>query len=194
VSFRAARAPVPEHPPGWGGRFLAVGAGLGGMLWWLGMVGARAGVRGRPGRRRSVAVSARIAYGVVCAVLGLLVGFVGSFLVGAWMFTPHAVVYRNQNALLFAPFALALGVLGIGVGFGRTGAARKAFGLAVAGGALGAVALGLKLLPAAVVAHQDNGALIAAMLPLWAGLAAGARALGGRPTDRPVTARGGSST
>jgi hypothetical protein len=113
------------------------------------------------------------------------------------MFTPHAVVYRNQNALLFAPFALALVVLGIGVGFGRTGAARKTFWLAVAGAALGAVALGLKLLPAGVVAHQDNGALIAAMLPLWAGLAAGARALArpsGRETDGPVTARGGSST
>jgi hypothetical protein len=195
VSFRAARAPVPEHPPGWGGRFLAVGAGLGGMLWWLGTVGARV----RPGRLRSVAVAllARIAYGVLCAVLGLLVGFIGSFLVGAWMFTPHAVVYRNQNALLFAPFALALGVLGIGVGFGRTGAARKGFWLAGAGAALGAVALGLKVLPAGVVAHQDNGALIAAMLPLWAGLAAGARALArpsGGETDRPVTARGGSST
>jgi hypothetical protein len=203
VSFRAARAPVPEHPPGWGGRFFAVGAVLGGGLWRLGMVGARSRARSRPGQRRSVtdAVAvvplARIAYGVLCAFLGLLVGFVGSFLVGAWMFTPHAVVYRNQNALLFAPFALALVVLGIGVGFGRTGAARKAFFVAAAGTALGLGALGLKLLPAGVVAHQDNGALIAAMLALWAGLAAGARALArpsGREADRPVTARGGSST
>jgi hypothetical protein len=203
VSFRAAREPVPEHPPGWGGRFLAVGAGLGGMLWRLGSVGARSRTRARPGQRRSVAAAvdgavvplARIAYGVLCAILGLLVGFIGSFLVGAWMFTPHAVVYRNQNALLFAPFALALVVLGIGVAFGRTGAARKTFWLAVAGAALGAVALGLKLLPAGVVAHQENGPLIAAMLPLWAGLAAGARTLGWRrETDRPVTARGGSST
>jgi hypothetical protein len=165
------------------------------VLWRLGSVGARG--RARQGQRRSVVLLARLAYGVLCAVLGLLVGFIGSFLVGAWMFTPHAVVYRNQNALLFAPFALALVVLGIGVGFGRTGAARKTFWLAVAGAALGAVALGLKLLPAGVVAHQDNGALIAAMLPLWAGLAAGARALArpsGRETDGPVTARGGSST
>jgi hypothetical protein len=203
VSFRAAREPVPEHPPGWGGRFLAVGAGLGGLLWWMGTVGSRSRsrVRGheRSGGRRSVILwlLARIAYGVLCALLGLLVGFVGSFLVGAWMFTPHAVVYRNQNALLFAPFALALGVLGIGVGSGRTGAARKVFWLAVAGAALGAVALGLKLLPAGVVAHQDNGALIAAMLPLWTGLAAGARALAspsGREAAHPVTGRGGSST
>jgi hypothetical protein len=202
VSFRAARAPVPEHPPGWGGRFFAVGAVLGGVLWRLGAVGSRSRSRARerPGQRRSVTVAvavvplARIAYGVLCALLGLLVGFVGSFLVGAWMFTPHAVVYRNQNALLFAPFALALVVLGIGVGFGRTGAARKAFFVAVAGAALGVVALALKLLPAGVVAHQDNGALVAAMLPLWAGLAAGARALGWRAAERAVTARGGSST
>lgn len=199
VEYRAVRAPVPERPPAWTGRFFVVGAGLGGLLWWL---GARGGRLPRPGRRRAIAaLAARIAYGLLGAGLGLVAGFVGCFLVGAWMFTPHAVVYRNQNALLFAPFALALAGLGIGVALGRAGAARKTFVLAVAGTVLAAIALALKALPARVVAHQDNAALIAAMLPLWVGLAAGARALslglglGQSPREqkRVVTAREESS-
>ena len=86
---------------------------------------------------------------------------------------PHAVIYRNQNILLFAPFALALAVLGWGVAFGWPGAIRKAFVVAVAG--LGLLALAILIKP--VVAHQENAALIAFAAPLWLGMALGTRAL-----------------
>jgi Domain of unknown function (DUF4105) len=177
VAFRAARAPVRDSPPSWTGRFLLVGAALGTLMGGLGVVAAR---RRRAGRR---AWPARVAYGLLCAVFGLVVGFLGSFLLLAWMFTPHAVVYRNQNLLLFAPFALALVGLGPGVMANRAGAMRSAFAVAVAGTALCALGLGLKVLPVRLLSWQDNAALIAALLPMWAGLATGARSLA-RATPR----------
>ena len=73
------------------------------------------------------------------ALWGLVVGFIGCFLVYAWVFTDHVVAHRNQNILLCAPWAIALVVLGVGVAIGRPGATRKAFALAAA--ALGAVLL-----------------------------------------------------
>ena len=100
-------------------------------------------------------------------------GFVGAFLLGAWLFTPHAVVYRNQNILLFAPFALALAVLGWGVAFGWRGAIRKTFLVAAAALALAVLAVLVK----PFVAHQDDVALIAFALPLWLGMTLGTRAL-----------------
>jgi hypothetical protein len=177
VAFRAARAPVRDRPPAWTGRFLIVGAALGMLMAGLGVAAAR---RRRTGRR---AWPARVAYGLLCAVFGLVVGFLGSFLLLAWMFTPHAVVYRNQNLLLFAPFALALVGLGPGVMANRAGAMRSVFAVAVAGTVLCALGLGLKLLPVRVLSWQDNAALIAALLPMWAGLAVGARSLA-RATPR----------
>jgi len=107
------------------------------------------------------------------AVTGAATGFVGAFLLGAWLFTPHAVVYRNQNILVLAPFALALAVLGWGVAFGWAGAIRKTF--IVTAAALGLTLLAILIKPFA--AHQDNGALIAFAMPLWLGMTLAVRAL-----------------
>ena len=60
-------------------------------------------------------------------------------------------------------------VLGVGVALGRPGATRKAFALSAA--ALGAVLLAC-LLKVGIVAHQENGALIAFFLPAWMGITA----------------------
>ena len=94
---------------------------------------------------------ARVPFGIVVALWGLVDGFIGCFLVYAWMFTDHVVAHRNQNILLCAPWAIALVVLGVGVALGRPGATRKAFVLAAA--ALGAVLLAC-LLKVGFVAHQ----------------------------------------
>jgi len=157
----AARRPLPRPaPPRWGWRFFAVGVAAG--LVFAGL--------GRLGRQRAFA---RVLLGLGLALVGTVVGFLGTFLLGAWLFTPHAVVYRNQNILLLAPFALALGVLGWGVAFGWSGAIRKTFFVTAA--ALGLAALAVLLKP--LVAHQENGPLIAFAVPLWLGMMLGTRAL-----------------
>jgi hypothetical protein len=153
----AARRPLPRPaPPRWGGRFFVAGLGAGLMFLLLGVVARRA-------------VVARVMLGALLAITGAALGFVGAFLLGAWLFTPHAVVYRNQNILLCAPFALALVVLGWGVAFGWAGAIRKAF--AVAAAALGLALLALAIKP--LCAPQANGTLLAFALPMWLGMTAG---------------------
>jgi hypothetical protein len=103
---------------------------------------------------------------------GLAVGFVGCFLVYAWVGTDHVVAHRNHNILLCAPWAIVLVGLGIGVAIGRDGAKRMAYRLAAA--ALVAVAAAL-LLKLGLVPRQANGALLAFFLPAWLGLAAALR-------------------
>jgi len=157
----AAKRPLPRPaPPRWGGRFLAAGLAVGLVFMLLGFAAARAAI-------------ARVALGVLLAVTGAATGFVGAFLLGAWLFTPHAVVYRNQNILVLAPFALALAVLGWGVAFGWAGAIRKTF--IVTAAALGLTLLAILIKPFA--AHQDNGALIAFAMPLWLGMTLAVRGL-----------------
>ncbi|HEY4183804.1 MAG TPA: DUF4105 domain-containing protein [Polyangia bacterium] len=164
VVFAARRPPPREAPPAWTPRFLAIGVAAGLLLLLLARVGRRLWV-------------ARALFGAALAVGGALLGFIGTFLLGAWMATPHAVVYRNQNILLCAPFALALTVLGIGVAMGWPGATRKAFLVTAAATAFALAACLIKILP---FAHQDNTALIALLLPVWAGMALGTRSLAAR--------------
>jgi hypothetical protein len=154
--FRADRPPPLEWPPARGRAFA-----FGGVLFGLAMFAL--GWAGRWQR------GARVAVGIVTTFWGLAVGFVGWFLVYAWAFTDHVVAHRNQNILLCAPWAIALVVLGIGVAMGRPGATRKAFALSVA--ALGTVLVACAL-KVGIVAHQENGRLIAFFLPAWAGVTA----------------------
>jgi hypothetical protein len=155
VLFKANRPPPRQTSPAWGKWFLVVGAALGAAFALLGWAATRTRW-------------ARVPLGAVLAIWGLLVGFIGCFLVYAWVFTDHVVAHRNQNILLCAPWAIALVVLGIGVALGRPGAIRKAFALTSAAAAAVLFACLLKL---GIVRHQDNGALIAFFLPAWAGIA-----------------------
>jgi hypothetical protein len=169
VLVTADRPPIPREPPNRLPAFLGVGITVGLILFLLG----RAGARFWP---------ARFVFGLLIACAGLLAGFIGCFLIGAWALTPHAVVYRNENVLLFAPFALALTVVGVGTSIGRPGATRKAFLLAVSALALAVAACALKLF---IWSRQDNAGLILMMLPLWGGMAAGLRAVAGHPEGIP---------
>ena len=156
VLFEAARPPIREAAPRLGTRFFAAGLAFGLVMLALGWAGRW---------RRA----ARIALGILVAFWGLVVGFIGCFLIYVWAFTDHVVAHRNQNILICAPWAIALFVLGIGVAMGRPGATRKALALAVA--AVGAV-LAACALKAGIVVHQENGALIAFFVPAWLGVAA----------------------
>ena len=152
-----ADRPEPlASPPSRGVAFLFAGLGLGVVFAALGWAA-----------RRNRA--ARIGLGTLVSLWGLAVGFIGCFLIYAWVGTDHVVAHRNQNILLCAPWAIVLVGLGIGVAIGRDGAKRKAYKLVAA--ALAAVAAAL-LLKVGLVPRQANGALIAFFAPAWLGLAA----------------------
>jgi hypothetical protein len=156
VVFPARRPPPLERPPARRAPFFAAGVTVGLVFLALGRAQAR---------RRA----ARALLGALLVLWGLIVGFIGCFLVYVWAFTDHVVAHHNQNILLCAPWSLAFVVLGVGVGLGRPGAVRKASlvgSLAVAA-VLSACVVKLGLAP-----YQANGALIAFFFPAWLGIAA----------------------
>jgi Domain of unknown function (DUF4105) len=113
---------------------------------------------------------ARVFLGLLMSVWGLAIGFVGCFLLYVWLFTDHVVTHRNENIFLFAPWALALVVLGIGVSLGSPRAKLTALRVSVSALLFALVGWGLKAHPAF---HQHNAAVIALLMPQWIGLAAG---------------------
>jgi len=159
--FAARRSPPRAAPPPWAPAFLALGVAAGLALLALGKAAARWTV-------------ARVAFGGGVALLGTVLGGIGTFLLYAWFITPHTDAHRNQNVLLFAPFALAALVVGPAVAAGSRAAVRVLWAIAVGAVASTALACLLKLpgLP-----HQSNAPLILALAPVWIGLASGTRAL-----------------
>jgi hypothetical protein len=157
VLFRSTLPNLPRDPPDRLGIFAGVGlllGGLGALLGWL-------------ARRQRWA---RLALGASSALIGLVVGLLGTALVFLWGATDHRAAHANANILQAAPFVLALAVYGVKLARARPGAARKAFLVAAA-----AVALSLLgwLGRATGLFPQDNMPLIGFFVPLWIGLAAG---------------------
>ena len=155
--FHAKRPPPLEEPPERAVTLLLAGIAVAIFFFAFGGLAA-----GQP--------IARFFFGALVSIWGLVVGFVGCFLLLVWAGTDHQVVYRNQNILQFAPFAIALFVLGWGVAFGMYGATRKALLVAVAAAALSLIGA---LLRVTMLWHQDNGPIIAFLVPAWVGMAAG---------------------
>jgi hypothetical protein len=168
VPFVAHRADPPRNPPGWRGPFFGVGLGGASLFSLLGWCAVA------PSLRRRARLAARVAFGVALAGWGLLVGFVGCFLVYVWGWTDHVVAHRNQNLLLCAPWALAFVVLGFAVAAGSPRGTRAA--RAVATAALAATAAEL-LLKVGLAQHQDNGRWIAFFAPVWVAITAALRRL-----------------
>ena len=159
--FPAQRPPPLETPPARGRLFLLAGTALGLLFFLLGWGATRPRVA-RPAR-----LALRALLGLLLSVFGLLVGFVGCFLVYVWTCTDHVVAHHNQNILLFAPWAIALAVVGIGVTFGRpwSGRAARAIALTALAGAIAAA-----LLKIGIVRHQENERLLSFALPAWLGI------------------------
>ena len=168
----ADRPPPLESPPSRGAAFLLAGLAFGLVFAALGWAARRSPGSPHASARAGWTRAARIGLGALMSLWGLAVGFVGCFLVYAWVGTDHVVAHRNQNILLCAPWAIVLLGLGIGVAIGRDRAKRMAYRLAAT--ALVAVATAL-LLKIGLVPRQANGALIAFFLPAWFGLAAALR-------------------
>jgi len=154
------RPPPLGTPPARGRLFFAVGSALGLAFFLLGWGASR------PRLSRPARIACRAVLGLGVSVWGLGAGFVGSFLVYIWIFTDHLVAHHNQNILVFAPWALALLPLGIGVALGRPRLSRAARAVATAALAAAVAALLLKL---GFVRHQENARLLAFALPVWIG-------------------------
>jgi hypothetical protein len=162
--FQARRPLPPRRPPGLRGSFFAAGVLAGGLFWLLAWC-----VRSQR-LGRGLRVAARVLLGFWLSLWGLVVGFVGSFLVYVWGWTDHLVAHRNQNLLVCPPWALAFVALGLAVAAGSPRGTRAARAVAAAALAATAAALLLKL---GVVQHQDNGRWLAFFIPAWLGLAGG---------------------
>ena len=157
TAFAASRPPPLERPPARFVSLLLVGLGIGLLFLALGWAAPHRPV-------------VRALFGVVVAVWGLAVGFVGCFLVYAWAFTDHVVAHRNENIFLCAPWAVVLLGLGVGVALGWRRATLAALRVAVAAMLFALLGWGLKAHPAF---HQHNAALIALLLPPWIGMSIG---------------------
>jgi hypothetical protein len=153
--FAAHRPPPLEWPPARGRIFFLAGCALGLVFFLLGRAA---------GRTSSGAVVARVLLGLLLALWGLVAGFIGCFLVYVWALTDHVVAHHNQNILLFAPWAIALLPLGIGVTLGWPRAGRAAGAVLSAALAATLAACFLKL---GFVRHQENVRLLAFVLPVW---------------------------
>jgi hypothetical protein len=157
TAFTADRPPPLERPPARFVPLLLVGLGIALVLVALGWAAPH-----RP--------LVRALFGIIVAAWGLLVGFIGCFLVYAWTMTDHVVTHRNENIFLCAPWAVSLLVLGVGVALGWRRATLNALRVAVAALLFAMLGWGLKAHPAF---HQHNAELIALLLPPWFGMAIG---------------------
>jgi hypothetical protein len=144
---------------------------------WFALCGLLAGVAlGGLGRLGVWRPAPRVAFGVLVGLIGLVAGLLGCALVFLWALTNHLAAHANANLMVCAPFVLALAPLSIGLMRGRMVSAQSAFYLATGAAVLALAGLAAKALPGPA---QDNVDFIVFFLPLWAGIAYGARSLGG---------------
>ena len=93
--FESTAAPPDDAPPRWTLRYLLLGILIAASLVWL-------GVKARRGR------FALGAFGGVATLWTLIVGILGTVLLGLWVVTDHQAAYWNENLFLFNPLSLAL--------------------------------------------------------------------------------------
>ncbi|MGE5612043.1 MAG: DUF4105 domain-containing protein [Bacillota bacterium] len=152
-----SQPPVPEEPPRWTGYYLLVGVVIGGVITGLGWL----------------APMWRMARRMLAVVSGLwlfVIGVMGTFSAGVWLFTSHVAAYRNENLLQFSPVALPLAVvvpaLVFGAGWARRWSKVTLYGMAFVAGS-SVLGLLLKVLP---WFGQVNGEMIALVLPVYLAL------------------------
>ena len=155
--FESTATVPPEAPPVWLPWYLVLGAALGALAVALGAAARKAR-------------SGRIGLGVLVVLGGLVGGVGGAVLTVLWGLTDHAMAYRNENVLQLNPLLFGLVLL---VPLGLTGRARAArWGRALAGllAGLSVAGLVLQVLPGL---DQVNGPIIALLVPIHLGVAAG---------------------
>lgn len=170
--YASSRPPAPREIPGRLPLLLGLGSVLG-----VGMAGL-----GLAGRRRRDTTAGRVArrlFGTVAGLWGLGVGVTGTILTLSWLLTDHWYMHGNENLLQANPVSLLLALaVPLSLWTGRMDRVARGLAWTVAGLAgVGALAQVLPTL------DQVNGSVIAVMLPVHLGVAAGLRAL--RPPETP---------
>lgn len=158
VLYRSTAPPPPDAPPARIPAYLLAGLIVGGLLALLGWGG-----RGASGARTGLAAGALL--------LGFLYGLPGTLVVGLWAVTGHDFTYWNENVLQAHPLGLAIAIA-VPLALRGSGAARVALALAMIAAGLSLSGALLQLVPGF---DQRNGEIIALMLPIHLGLAAGVR-------------------
>ncbi|HXK20931.1 MAG TPA: DUF4105 domain-containing protein, partial [Polyangiaceae bacterium] len=151
------RPPALREPPSESALFAAAGTCLGLLLASAGFAATR---------RRSL----RVAFGALSALLGCVLGLLGSAL-AIFSTSKHWAAHGNANLLACPPWSLALIVLGVAFALGRPHSARRL--QLVLGATL--ITCALLLLFALTRAHRELLPVAALFLPLWAGWFLGAR-------------------
>ena len=176
VLHQSRRTEPPPRPPSWTLWFAFTGLALGALLALLGRLG--------------VHPLARIYFGALVGLLGLALGLLSAALVFLWGFTDHRSAHANANLWPCPPFVLALVPLSWGLMRGRMVAAQSACYIAVGAAVTALVGLAAKALPGV---SQDNLGFLLLLLPVWLGIAYGARCSGGSSPrarsggDRPAS-------
>jgi hypothetical protein len=160
IVVASPRPPPRPSPPNWTTQFFIVGSAAAALLVVLGW-----------GTKRDFR-AVRIGYGLVIALLGMVLGLLGCLFLFLWAVTNHEVAHRNENLLQCVPFALVLVWHGAALARGRRAAAERAHLVARIALGCSAAGLALKVLP---WFYQRNEHLIAFFLPLWAGIALSTR-------------------
>ena len=152
VWFDGTRPEVPDRPPARGWLMMAIGTAIGALVALL-------------GRRGRDSAAARRVFAVVASLVALGLGFFGVLLIYLWGFTDHSIAYANENIFHLAPWGVVLPLAAI--------LSPRWFtrGLVAAAG-LSALGLVIKVVPAF---GQDTYRIIGLLLPVWIGLAVGAR-------------------
>jgi hypothetical protein len=165
VLLTADRSPMRDEPP-----FRAPLLGAAGLA-----LGAALALLGRAAKQQRVA---RVAFGALTALLGLVLGLLGSVFVVFWAFTKHWAAYRNENILVCPPWALLLLVFGVGLALGRPRSRLRAHRILSWSALSSLLALLLSWIPSL---GQDNTRTAALLAPLWIGLYLGSAWLSGLP-------------
>jgi hypothetical protein len=156
--YLAGRAPPPDAPPNRTAGYLLVGMLLGGGLALLGRFARNS--------RRAV-----FALAVAITLWGVITGFFGLILTLLWGATTHIDSFDNLNLLQVNPIGFLLAVAAPLALLRRTSPTRRfavvrlSWPAAITMLALSTTGLLLRLLP---VLPQDNGPIIALVLPLHA--------------------------
>ena len=147
------------QPPHWSTGFLGVGLVAFGAFAGLGFAS-------RPRARTRARTRARFVLGSSYAVLGFVLGLLGSALCYLTFFSAHSAAASNYNVLLVPPWSLALGVAGLGI----VRKSERALSLArwTTSAALIASLLALAL-HAFTHNPQSNGQELCVAIPLWLG-------------------------
>ncbi|HEX2220868.1 MAG TPA: DUF4105 domain-containing protein [Gemmatimonadales bacterium] len=156
--FESTASAPPAAPPEWLSWYSILGAGFGGLALALGAA-ARRRMRG-----------SRLSLGTLAALWGTVGGLGGVVLAGLWAFTDHTMAYRNENLFQLNPLMLGLAALvPLGLaGSERAGRWARHLALVLAGFSL--LGFVLQALPGL---DQVNGPIIALLMPVHLGLAAG---------------------